>query len=330
MAVKNSPAWEEHTWKQAASFQSLKGSLTSSSDETPSGFLKLSAEIRNKIYGLTLLKDSVGVEDMHPEQWHQAKEAGRGTRTSYKTKDHGGDPCSREIAYPEPTRCTFKDEQWKNAKVSYTLDKNAYLTPPTIGMLALNRQSRAEAIPIFYGGNEIRFHSMSSLLPFLQDRSELSLQSMQYFHLDIEVNEGKSQTSRQHGWARTFTELPQFEPLNLRKLTIRIYDPFCRYAWKLKLDTKMQRWVHEMAKNITNLDMLGVAFDFSIMGELTQDEMVKEDSPTEELLWEFLAPKMLKKVGDEPHDARSLLKRRIRDVTLTHTIRMRMRLLDAI
>ena len=68
-----------------------------------------------------------------------------------------------------------------------------------------------------------------------------------------------------------------------------------------------------MAKNITNLDMLGVTFDFSIMGELTPDEMVKEDSPTEELLWDFLAPKMLKKVGDEPHDARSLLKRRIHD-----------------
>ncbi len=313
MAVKNSPAWEEHTWKQATSFQSLKGSLTLSRDETPSGFLKLSAEIRNKIYRLTLLEDSVGVDDMHPEQWHEAKEAGRGTRTSYKTKDHDGDLCSYEIAYPSK-RCTFKDEQWKNAKVSYTLCKNPYLTPPTIEMLALNRQTRAEAIPIFYGGNKICFHSMSAVLPFLQDRSELSLQSMQFFHLNITVMDGKSQSSRQQGWARIFTKLPQFGPLNLRKLMIRIYDPFCRYAWKLKLDTKMQRWVHEMAKNITNLDMLGVTFDFSsYMGSMTPNEIVKEESPTQELLWEFLAPKMLKKVGDEPHDARSLLERRIRD-----------------
>ena len=250
---------------------------------------------------------------MHPEQWQEAKEAGRGTRTAYKTKDHDGDWCSYERAYPESKRCTFKDEQWKNAKVSYTLQISSYLTPPTIGMLALNRQTRAEAIPVFYGGNEIRFHSMSAIVPFLRDRSELSIQSMQYFHFDIEVNAGKSKTSRQESWARTFTELPKIGPLNLQKLTMRIYDPHCRYAWKLKLDTKMQRWVHEMAKNITNLDMLGVTFDFSIMGELTPDEMVKEDSPTEELLWDFLAPKMLKKVGDEPHDARSLLKRRIRD-----------------
>ena len=256
---------------------------------------------------------SVCVEDMHPEQWDAAKEAGRGTRTSYKTKDHDGDWCSYERAYPERKRCTFNDEQWKNAKVSYTLQIDSCLTPPTIGMLALNRQIRAEAIPVFYGANEIHFRSISALIPFLRDRSDLSLQSMQYLHLDIEVNEGRSQTSRQEGWARTFEELAKIGPLNLRKLDVRIYDPHCRYAWKLKLDTKMQRWVHEMAKNITNLDMLGVTFDFSIMGELTPDEMVKEDSRTEGLLWEFLAPKMLKKVGDEPHDARSLLKRRIRD-----------------
>ena len=59
--------------------------------------------------------------------------------------------------------------------------------------------------------------------------------------------------------------------------------------------------------------MLGVMFDFSIIGELTPNENVQEDSPTEELLWELLSPKMLKKVGDEPYDANSLLKRRIRD-----------------
>ena len=89
-----------------------------------------------------------------------------------------------------------------------------------------------------------------------------------------------------------------------------VEDPECRYAWTLKLDTKLQRRVHELAKNTTNLEMLGVIFDLSIRGP---NENVKDDDPTEELLWEFLALKMLKKVGDEPHDAHSLLKRRIHD-----------------
>lgn len=297
MAAASGTTQEEHNWN----------------DDTPSGFLKLSAEIRNKVYYLTLVTGSVTVKDLHPEEWQADKEAGHATRSSYKTKDHDGDMCSHAKAYPQSKRCTFKGEQWKNAKVSYTLRRESYLTPPTIAMLALNHQIRAEAIPVFYGGNEIRFNSMSAVLPFVRDRSELSLQSMQYFHLDIGITAYKCQASRQEGWAQIFAEFPRLRPLNLQKLTMRIYDPECRYAWKLKLDTKMQRWVHEMAKSITNLDMLGVTFDFSVLGELTSDEMVKEYSPTQELLWQFLAPKMLKKVGDEPHDAHSLLKRRIRD-----------------
>lgn len=180
-------------------------------------------------------------------------------------------------------------------------------------MLALNRQTRAEAVPIFYGANEFSFDSMSAILPFLRDRSELSLQSMQFLHLSIHVGEGKHQRSRQESWARVFAELPKVEFLTLQKFTVRIYDPECRYAWKLKLDTKMQRWVHEMARNIRDLDMLGVSFSFSQCGEMTPDENVKEISRSQDLLWEFLAPKMLKKVGDETHDARSLLKRRIRN-----------------
>ena len=253
----------------------------------------------------------VTVQDLHPEEWQAEEEAGHATRTPYKTKDHTDMTCS--YSFETGKTCTLFNEQSKNAKVSYTLERSSYLTARTIGMLALNRQTRAEAVPIFYGGNEIYFSSMSAVLPFLEDRSELSLQSMHYFHFEMEVDRVKYQKRRSEGWARIFAEFPKFGSLKLQKLTVCVKDPECRYAWKLKLDTKLQRWIHELAKSITDLDMLGVIFDFSIMGEMTQDENVKEDSPTEELLWEFLAPKMLKKVGDEPHDAHSLLKRRIRD-----------------
>ena len=251
------------------------------------------------------------VEDLHPEEWQAEEEAGHATRTSYKTKDHTEMACS--YSFQTGKTCSLFNWQSKNAKVSYKLGENFYPRAPTIGMLALNRQTRAEAVPIFYGKNEIFFSSMSAVVPFLEDRSELSLQSIHYFHFEMEVDRVKYQKRRSEGWARTFTDFPKFGSLKLQKLTVCVKDPECRYAWKLKLDTKLQRWIHELAENITNLDMLGVTFDFSIMGELTQDEMVKEDSCTEELLWEFLAPKMLKKVGDEPHEAHSLLKRRIRD-----------------
>ena len=252
----------------------------------------------------------VTVQDLHPEEWQAEEEAGHATRTSYETKDHTGIGCSYGLQTGKD--CTLYNEQWKNAKVSYKLERS-YLTAPTIGMLALNRQTRAEAVPVFYGKNEIHFSSMSAVLPFLKDRSELSLQSMHYFLLEMEVDQVKYQERRSKGWARTFARFPRFGSLKLQKLTVWVKDPGCRYAWKLELETKLQRWVHQLAKNITNLDMLGVIYDFCPMGALTPNENLQQISPTEELLWEFLAPKMLKKVGDKPHDAHSLLKRRIRD-----------------
>ncbi|KAL9070686.1 MAG: hypothetical protein Q9161_004740 [Pseudevernia consocians] len=66
MAAVNRHATEEHTWK---------------------------------IYRLTLVEKFVGIQDMHPEQWHEPNEDGRGTRTSSKTNDHNGDMCSYEMAY---------------------------------------------------------------------------------------------------------------------------------------------------------------------------------------------------------------------------------------
>ena len=261
---------------------------------------------------MTLVPGCVIVQDLHPEEWQAEEEAGHATRTSYQTKDHTEMTCS--YSFEAEKTCILLNEPSKNAKVSYKLKRySSWLTAPTVGMLALNRLTRAEAVPIFYGKNEISFTSMSAVIPFLEDRSELSLQSMHFFYFEMEVDRVKYQKRRAGGWARTFAEFPQFGSLKLQKLTVCVKDPLCHYAWKLKLNTKLQRWAHELAKNITNLNMLGVIFDFSIMGEMTQDENVKEDSPTEELLWEFLAPKMLKKVGDEPHDAHSLLKRRIRD-----------------
>lgn len=286
--------------------QNTKTSLTLSSDDTPSGFLKLSAEIRNKIYCLTLVAGRVTIEDLHPDEWQAEKEAGHATRTSYKTKDHAELLCS--YSFEGEKSCTLNTRKGMNAKISYTLSRDYYARPIT-GMLALNRQTRAEAVPIFYGKNIICFYSMSALIPFLKDRSELSLQSMQHFHLGMEIDPVHNRRRRQEGWAQNFPELLKFPALNLQKLEVHVKDSEGRYAWKLKLDTKLQRWVHEMARNITNLDMLGVSFDFTSTGEMILE--VLGCIPTEKLLWEFLAPKMLKKIEDEPHDAQSLLKRRI-------------------
>ena len=262
-----------------------KPPLTSSSDNTPSGFLKPSPEIRNKIYCLTLVTTSVTIIDDLPWMWEAEKKNLHSTRTSYKTM---------------------------NAKVSYILWKaGSSWTRPTISMLALNRQTRAEAVPIFYGNNVISFVSRHALIPFLRDRSKLSLQSIRYLHIDFDINEHIYPKSRQVDWARAFTKLPKTGALNLQKLTVNISDPDRRYALVLNPDSGLQRLLHEMVKYIKNLGMFGVTLNASLIGKVAPNNQVRKAGLIEEQLWDFLTPKMLRKVRDEPHDAKSLLKRRI-------------------
>ena len=290
--VRSTPGSQQNHFKK-----NNKASLTLSSDDTPSGFLKLPFEIRKMIYYLTLVTGSVEIKDLHPHEWQVKKEAGHALRTSYeKTRDH-------PKIFSHRWGGARNSEQWGNAEVSYTLSRRT--EPPCITMLALNRQTRAEAIPIFYKKNEINFSSMSAILPFLRDRSELSLQSMQHFRVNIKVDRCKMKTDCRKRWARIFSELPNFGLRNLEKFTISILGCKSRFDHEqLKVGTNLQLWVHDLAGSITNLDMLGISM-FS-MDKMVPDRMVQE------LLWEFLAPKMLKRIGDEPHDAKSLLKRRIR------------------
>ena len=287
-------------------------SLTSSSDDSPSGFSKLSAEIRNMIYCLTLVSEAVVIQDLHPDEWQAKKDAGHATRTSYKTKDHIELNCSYHPDYE--MLCTLDIERFMDAKVSYTLCRDPYWMTPNVVMLALNRQIRSEAVPIFYGRNKFFFWSMSAMVPFLKDRSELSLQSMKYFILNLEVDRPGYQKCRQDGWARAFAQLPNIGPLKLSKFTLGTNDPHCCYVWTLKLENQVAALgLYEIAKNITSLDMLGVTLDFQVYNSCeTANKRIKKDSPSEALLWKFLAPKMLKKIGDEPHDDDSLWKRRIR------------------
>ncbi len=272
-------------------FVSDKPLLTSSSDNTPSGFLKLSPEIRNKIYCLTLVTTSVTIIDDLPWMWEAEKKNHHSTRTSYKTM---------------------------NAKVSYILWKaGSSWTRPTISMLALNRQTRAEAVPIFYGNNVISFVSRSALIPFLRDRSKLSLQSIRYLHIDFDINEHICPISRQVDWARAFTKLPKAKAgaFNPQKLTVNIRDHNHRYASQLDPDTpdtELQRWVREMAKYNTKLDMFGVTLNGRFREIVRSDYEVRMTNAIEDDLWDILAPKFLRKVRRESHDAQSLLKRRIR------------------
>lgn len=287
--------------------------LTSFGVETSSRLVGLPAEIRIKIYRLVFAPDgSIVIDDLHPEDYVNDKKAGRATRTSYKTKDHTEVSCPRMTGMYNQ-QCTFTDPQWKNAKTSYAFQPHFMWEGPYLALLATNCQIRPEAIPIFYGEHKFNICSMSALIPFLKDRSTQSLECLKSFVFDLHIEPGKQQASRQKAWTQAFQGLSQFPDLVIRKLDLYINDGEMGYVHSLKLNTKMMQWVHELGNNITTLDMLGVHIGYELMGESPSDDEIAEGSTSQERLWAFLAPKMLRKFGDKAHDAESLKKRRIRD-----------------
>ena len=152
---------------------------------------------------------------------------------------------------------------------------------------------------------------MSALVPFLEDRSRQSMQYLRSFTFNLQI-ETEKQAYRQNAWAQAFSALPQFPGLVIKELDICINDEEMRYAFSLKLHTKIMQWVHTLGENITSLERLGIHIDYTCV-DSPWDEDVAAEGKMQEELWAFLAPKMLKTLHDEPHDMESLKKRRIYD-----------------
>lgn len=286
--------------------------LTRPRDTTTFSFLELAAEIRIEIYRLVLVT-RVSIEDLHPEEYDRDKQLGRVARTSYKTKDHSEQSCARTYSFRfEEPKCTFKLPEWKNAKTSYGPHRYSWEKAPNLSLLAVSRQTRAEAIPVFYGENEFWFWSMSALIPFLKDRVKESLECLKSLRFRLQVESGKSQASRQKAWSQAFSDLSQFPLLSIKKLELHLNDGEMRYVHNLKLNTKLMDWVHKLSNSITGLDMLGVEISYYFTGESPNDEQTAEESERVEELWAFMAPKMLSRIENEEHTPKALQKRRIR------------------
>lgn len=286
------------------------------------GFFKLPPEIRIYIYRLILAPKrvllNIRIADLHPDDHYADAKNRRNTRTSYKAKDHSERACARNF---EPNAlwrpCTFSAPKWKDAKTTYTLHKYTWEERLNLGLLQVGHQVRAEAVPIFYGENTFSFLTVSSLLPFLEDRPVDSLLCMRSLCFSFTLEVGKLQADRQQSWAHMLEDLSRFPKLRLEKLEVFISDRHLRIAQNLKLHSKYMRWVRTLSKSITNLDMLGVEINYENQDDSHSEHgrQIIRASTTSEDLWAFLAPKMLKPMKDGTHDAESLKKKKKR---ITH------------
>lgn len=182
-------------------------------------FMKLPSEIRNRIYKFVVLFDKLlKVEDMHPYNFKRhLKEGLCDLRTDYQFH-HGKWSAHLDFTgyYFERTSydmCVYVDDQWEKH---------------TLAMLAVSRQTRKEAIWIFYGLNTFRFSSMCTFLAFLSDRTLEALRSLQSIELTFcpsiqgRLRRNTSAYSVSEYWNQAIKEMAGFQELRVKKLHIRL------------------------------------------------------------------------------------------------------------
>ncbi|CAF9936203.1 hypothetical protein IMSHALPRED_010496 [Imshaugia aleurites] len=297
-------------------------------------FFKLPAELRNTIYRLVLVTGRILlIRDMHLQEFAEIQENRTSTyqsRTTYLPTDH---VCSLK-AWPLSTfkPCWMRDTGFGPTKTTYTLDKPGSIDATTIAMLSLNKQSRDEVASIFYGDNTFHFASMSSLTPFMRDRTVETRKYIQCLQLTLTVDDLKwdvifTEYGRPASWNTAFSALLKLSHMNVRKVCVIIDDRKAQLlADNLNLQSRSMLWLHKLGR-LKNLETLGLKHDIGPWQECQQHvgywgapNSTKEEegtTETEQELWNFLAPKMLKKeTGNHSPDV--LQRRRIRDFCKPH------------
>ena len=297
---------------------------------SPFPFFKLPAELRDMIYRLVVVTGQrLEIKDMHLQEFKKSQENGTyRSRSTYLATDHVCGDCWPEVWQSE--RCMFKDIIFGRMKTTYTLGTPHSIDTTTKTMLSLNKEFREEVAFIFYGGNTFHFTALSSLVPFMKDRTEETRKYIQRVWLTLTVDDRDwcaifTEYGRPATWNTAFSSLVELSNVNIAKLCVEIDDRKANILMGgLNLRSRSMLWLHKLGK-LQNLEMLGLEYDFGGPKTRRQPQnpwglsgptgkQVKNE--TEQELWRFLAPKMLKKEADD-HNADALQQRRIWDFSHT-------------
>ena len=311
--------------------------MDSAANAPPFPFFKLPPELRNKIYRLVVVSGrSLAIESMHLHEFEKSQDNGTYKfRSTYLATDHecfftnstGGPGL---FPYGTIRSCLIKDLRFTPMKTTYAL-----LIPPSIktttAMLSLNKESKEEVAYIFYGENTFHFTALSSLIPFMKDRTPESRKYIRDIHLTLTVDDRDwdaifTEYSRPASWNTAFSTLVKLPQVNVKRLSVEIDDTKAKLLKDgMNLRSRSMLWLHKLSQ-IENLDMLGVGYDvgewetiqhplnfYPWLGPTEKEEV---NTQTEQELWRFLAPKMLKKEADD-HSPDALQKRRIWEISDT-------------
>lgn len=108
---------------------------------------------------------------MHPKQWHEAKDASRGTRTPYQTRDYRDHLCPIGNTCPEST---FQDEQWGGRPgLLHSAERNLFD--------ATDRRRASTQSPNSSGSNPNFLWGKKNLLPQHECNSSIPTRSIRAF-----------------------------------------------------------------------------------------------------------------------------------------------------
>ena len=296
-------------------------------------FFKLPAEIRNKIYRLVVVTgQNLVIRSMHLHDFEKSKDNGTyQSRSAFVATDHECDfRCRPFKSLHGPIQAySVTNLRLTPIKTTYTLGTPMFMDTATSNMLSLNKESREEVAYIFYGENCFHFTTMSPLTPFLKDRTPETRKYIQRLKVTLTVD-GRdwdtifTECSRPTIWNTTLSMLMKLPHMNVKRLFVEIDDTKANlFKDGMNLRSKSILWLHKISK-LGNLDLLGLDYHVaewkirygqaSVHGRLIPVEEEEVNTQTEQELWRFLAPKMLKKEADD-HSPDALQKRRIWEET---------------
>ncbi|KAI4261864.1 MAG: hypothetical protein L6R42_002943 [Xanthoria sp. 1 TBL-2021] len=225
----------------------------------PFPFFKLPSEIRNMIYRFALAHGAISKECTHP--------VGSIGITNIQLRSHR----SRTVRSKRRLRSSYQTlnsifcwecGEYHNRELitaTYSLVRSEKL--PALGILAVNRQARFEAVPIFYGENIFHFYGMGAVIPFLKDCSLYSRQQIRRLGLFFDVT-GHKDGLHQHQIderAKTFAYIAR--QLRLSKISLYVNDVTHRFEEALTPVMRDEEWIQAVTQ-IRDLDELIFDLDF--------------------------------------------------------------------
>lgn len=303
----------------------------SASNGRPFPFFKLPAELRNEIYRLVVVTgQNLIVQDSHIWEFEKSQDSGTyQSRSTYLATDHTfGFSSWRESCLPLSCQlCSYENTRLGPMRTTYTLGTSHSMGTMTTTMLSLNKESREEVAFLFYGENTFHFSTMSCLVPFMKDRTAETRKYVRSIRLTLTVDNRDweaifTEYARPATWNTAFSALAKLPHVNIKQLYIQIDDQKAKLLMHgLNLRSRSMLWLHKLGK-IETLEMLGVSYELGVWAPICEPPEhwgwngpagQANNTQTEEELWRFLAPKMLREREMDDHSPDALEKRRIWD-----------------